>query len=181
MLQKLTRLLRVSHRTHGRNKMVELRSAQSENDYALAKDLFVAYASQLGVDLSFQNFSNELEKIRTEYGPPTGVIILVFDEKENAIGCFAIRKFQDSVCELKRMYLRNDFQGKGIGKAMLKNAIVLGRELGYERMRLDTLPTMKSAIKLYSKVGFYEIEPYRFNPIEGTKYFEIDLVNTVHK
>jgi GNAT superfamily N-acetyltransferase len=161
--------------------MIKLRSAQTENDYALAKDLFVEYASQLGVDLSFQNFSNELEKIRTEYGPPTGVIILVFDEEENAIGCFAIRKFQDSVCELKRMYLRNEFQGKGIGKVMLKKAITIGSELGYERMRLDTLPTMESAIQLYSKVRFYEIEPYRFNPVQGTKYFEIQLANTVHK
>lgn len=157
--------------------MVEFRKAQSENDYVLARELFVEYASTLGVDLAFQNFSNELENISAEYGPPARCIYFVYTLDGFAIGCFAIRKFEDSICELKRMYLRRDFQGKGIGKLMLRKAMAVAKELGYKHMRLDTLPTMESAIRLYNAIGFYEILPYRFNPVAGTKYFEIELAS----
>lgn len=158
-----------------KTSMVDLKSAQSENDYAIAKDLFLEYASQLGVDLGFQNFSKEVETIKTEYAPPHGALFIAFDRDQNPVGCFAVRKFEDSVCELKRMYLRKQLQGRGIGSVMLQKAIDVATELGYEKMRLDTLPTMQSAISLYQKAGFYEIPSYRFNPIEGTKYFEIQL------
>jgi GNAT superfamily N-acetyltransferase len=156
--------------------MIELKSAQSENDYAIAKELFLEYASQLGVDLGFQNFDKEVETIKSEYALPEGALFIGFDREQNPIGCFAVRKFKDSVCELKRMYLQPRMQGHGAGSVMLKKAIAVAKELGYERMRLDTLPTMQAAINLYRKNGFYEIPPYRFNPIEGTKYFEIRLM-----
>ena len=93
----------------------------------------------------------------------------------STLGCFGIRRFEGTVCELKRMYLKKEVRGFGIGRLMLGKSFELGKELGYQKMRLDTLPTMKSAIALYNLMGFYEIEPYRFNPIKGAKFFEINL------
>jgi GNAT superfamily N-acetyltransferase len=155
--------------------ILQLKSADTEADYALAKNLFLEYASQLGVDLSFQNFAREIETIREEYSPPSGSLFLAVDNELNAVGCFGIRKFKDSICELKRMYLQKEFHGLGLGSMMLKKSIDVARDLGYGRMRLDTLPTMTAAISLYQRFRFYEIPPYRFNPVEGTKYFEIRL------
>ncbi|HEY0655135.1 MAG TPA: GNAT family N-acetyltransferase [Chryseosolibacter sp.] len=152
-------------------------SAESESDYATARELFLEYASQLEVDLDFQNFEEEIKGLPTHYGPPHGAVLLLVDH-DQTIGCFAIRKFADSIGELKRMYLRKEWQGQGLGKLMLKKAIAIASQLGYSRMRLDTLPTMHSAIRLYTSTGFYEIPPYRFNPIHGTKYFEIQLTTS---
>ena len=83
--------------------------------------------------------------------------------------------FEDAISELKRMYVNKNYRGQGLGKRLLIKSIEVGKELGYKKMRLDTLPTMKAAIGLYKKMGFYEIPAYRFNPIEGTKYFEMAL------
>lgn len=155
--------------------MIELREAKSDQEYQIASKLFKEYASLLGIDLSFQNFDQELREIQTQYSRPDGILILAYDEAKLPIGCFGIRKFEDSICELKRMYLKKEVRGKGIGKKLLKKAIEIGENLTYKHMRLDTLPSMNSAIGLYTKMGFYEIKPYRYNPIEGTKYFEIQL------
>lgn len=155
--------------------MIKLLEAKSDKEYKIAIKLFKEYASQIGVDLSFQHFDKEILEIEKQYSKPNGQIIIAYDNAENPIGCFGIRKFADSICELKRMYLKKEVRGKGIGKKLLVKAIRSGKELNYKTMRLDTLPTMKSAIKLYKKIGFYEIDAYRFNPIEGTKYFEIQL------
>lgn len=155
--------------------MVKLIEAKSKNDFITAIQLFNEYASQIGVDLEFQNFSTEIENIEEQYSRPKGVLLIAVNDKTLPIGCFAIRELEASICELKRMYLRVETRGLGIGTKMLKESIAIGKELGYEKMRLDTLPTMDSAIALYQKMGFYEIEPYRFNPIKGTKYFEVKL------
>jgi len=155
--------------------MFTLSQAQSEEAFELAKHLFKEYAEELGIDLSFQNFAKELEQVENEYAPPHGALFLAFDEQKEAIACFAIRLWEGKICELKRMYIRKAFRGKGLGKKLLHTSIEKAKTLGYEKMRLDTLPSMQAAIKLYENMGFVEIEAYRFNPIEGTKYFEKTL------
>jgi ribosomal protein S18 acetylase RimI-like enzyme len=155
--------------------MIVLKEVITEAEYTIAGDLFREYASQLDIDLAFQNFNKELETLHSQYSRPSGMIVIAFNETQTPLGCFGIRKFEGAICELKRMYLRKEARGLGMGSILLQRAIEIGKELGYEKMRLDTLPSMNTAIKLYKKAGFYEIEPYRFNPVEGTKYFEIML------
>ncbi|WP_055397583.1 GNAT family N-acetyltransferase [Flagellimonas eckloniae] len=125
--------------------------------------------------MEFQNFTNEIQNIEVQYSRPKGIIFIARNDENLPLGCFGIRVLEDSICELKRMFLKKEARGLGLGKQMLEKAIEAAKELGYQKMRLDTLPTMNAAIGLYKKVGFYEIEPYRFNPIQGTKYFELSL------
>ena len=155
--------------------MVQLIEVKSDEDYQTAVELFKEYSSDIGIDLEFQNFSQEIATIQNQYSRPEGGIFLIIRDKDTASGCFAIRKFDKTICELKRMYLKKEVRGLGVGKVMLDKAFQFAKELGYQRMRLDTLSTMHSAISLYTKMGFYEIKPYRFNPIEGAKYFEVSL------
>ncbi|MEO5781914.1 MAG: GNAT family N-acetyltransferase [Ginsengibacter sp.] len=148
--------------------------ASSDEDYTEAKKLFREYAALIHIDLAFQKFEEELSGINKMYSPPTGGIILC---KSNEIfaGCIAIRKLDDNVCELKRMYVNPNFQGKSIGKNLLEKALQLAREYNYKLMRLDTLTQMLSAIHLYKQYGFYEIEPYYFNPNATAVFFEKKL------
>lgn len=157
--------------------IMELKEVKSYEEYKVATELFKEYAAQIGHDLEFQNFNEELQKIESHYSPPGGAIFIAYNEEDTPMGCFGIRKLDGSICELKRMYLKKEARGLGSGKRLLRKAIEVGRELGYQKMRLDTLPTMDSAIKLYEKTGFYKIESYRFNPIEGALYYEIKLVD----
>ena len=140
---------------------MEFFEANSTEDYQLAGQLFQEYADQIGVDLEFQNFKEELNKLQLQYTRPQGVLFLVKDQNGTPLGCFAIRVLEGHVCELKRMYLRKEGRGKGVGKQMLNCAIETARQLGYKKMRLDTLPTMNRAIALYMQAGFYEIDSYR--------------------
>lgn len=158
--------------------MIKLVEAESPDEFKIAIYLFKEYAAQIGVDLEFQNFSGEIENIESQYSKPKGVLFLANQDGNFPIGCFAIRELDDTICELKRMYLKKEGRGLGVGKQMLRKAIEIARQMGYSKMRLDTLPTMTAAINLYQHTGFYEIDPYRFNPIAGTKYFEINLNQT---
>lgn len=155
--------------------MITLTVATTPVQYKTAAKLFQEYATQLNVDLSFQNFEQELKDLKTQYAHPKGILYLAYDQHQNAVGCFGIRAFENTTCELKRMYLKASMRGMGIGKLLLTKAIEASKELGYNTMRLDTLPSMQSAIGLYQQMGFYEIAAYRFNPVVGTKYFEILL------
>ena len=157
------------------NSMMELFEAKSPEAYAMAISLFKEYAAQLDVDLSFQKFDQEILNIQYQYARPEGILFIAYDQDQQPMGCFGIRRFEDSICELKRMYLKQEQRGKGIGKSLLAKAIEAGRELHYKKMRLDTLPSMQAAMGLYRKMGFYEIPAYRYNPVEGTKFFEIQL------
>jgi ribosomal protein S18 acetylase RimI-like enzyme len=99
---------------------------------------------------------------------------LIFDTHIGAaIGCAGVREFEDGVGELKRMYIKDAYRGKGLGKTLLNQALSVAQALGYKKLRLDTVSSMKSAISLYESAGFYEIAPYRFNPNADAKYFEI--------
>jgi putative acetyltransferase len=136
------------------------------NDLDAVRSLFREYVDALGVDLAFQDVETELAELPWEY-----VAILVAGDS----GCVAVRPLEDGACEMKRLYVRPDARGSGLGRALAQAAIARARELGFERMRLDTLPTMQSARALYRSLGFEEIEPYRFNPIEGTSFMELTL------
>ena len=155
--------------------MVKLIEVKSSREYKIAIRLFKEYAAQIDVDLSFQNFNQEIINIENQYCRPKGIIYLALNNNEKPIGCFGIRVFEDSICELKRMYLKKEYRRLGLGKLLLKKSIEVGKALNYKKMRLDTLPSMQAAISLYEQIGFYEIAAYRFNPIVGTKYFEIVL------
>ena len=154
--------------------MVLFKKASSKEDYELGQSLFSAYAKDIGIDLSFQGFQNELQQLETQYGAPEGALFLIFDDTA-PIGCFALRKLEPEICELKRMYLEKHYRGKGIGKQMMQEALLEAKHLGYSKIRLDSIASMTSAIALYKTFGFKEIEAYRHNPFDDAVYFEKTL------
>jgi ribosomal protein S18 acetylase RimI-like enzyme len=154
--------------------MVQIRPAASDTDLEEVRVLFREYADQLGFDLAFQEFDAELNGLPGEYVPPGGALLLATEE-DGVAGCVALRPLEPRVCEMKRLYLRPAYRGKGVGRALTKAVIDEARTRGYRAMRLDTTPGLTEAIALYRSLGFREIEPYRLNPIPGALFMELDL------
>jgi len=149
--------------------------AKTPAQIAQVRELFLEYASSLGFSLCFQNFDEELAGLPGDYAPPEGRLLLALYEGELA-GCVALHKLDSEICEMKRLYLRPKFRGKGLGRVLAENIISEARQIGYKRMRLDTVQTvMKDAVAMYRRLGFKEIAPYRPNPMPGTLYMELEL------
>jgi putative acetyltransferase len=150
---------------------------QAETPFQIAqiRELFLEYAQSLGFSLCFQSFDRELAGLPGDYAPPEGRLLLAEYEGE-VVGCVALHKLEPGVCEMKRLYLRPTVRGKGLGRILATHIIAEARQIGYQRMRLDTVePVMKDAVAIYRKIGFREIAPYCTNPIAGALYMELQL------
>ncbi|WP_109700312.1 GNAT family N-acetyltransferase [Chitinophaga deserti] len=153
---------------------ITLQTAVSPEQYEAGRVIFRAYAASLDFDLCFQGFEEELVNIAKQYGPPEGALILAC-KGQDVIGCVGVRKFAEGQSELKRMFVLPDYRRLKLGESLLLAALQAAKELGYSNMKLDTLPAMTSAIKLYEAHGFKKIAPYRYNPDEGAIYMEAEL------
>ena len=151
---------------------VRIKPAYDEIDSV--KELFTQYTEMLGVNLDFQNYEQELEHLPGKYALPDGRLYIACADNK-AIGCIALRKINDTICEMKRLYVRPEFRGKKIGQLLAEQIISDAAKLKYEYMVLDTFTSLKSAIALYKKLGFYEIEPYYQNPLENVVYMRLEL------
>jgi putative acetyltransferase len=154
--------------------MIKIERAASVDEVPQVRELFVEYGASLGFDLCFQDFDRELAALPGDYAPPTGALLLA-REGEEAVACVALRALEPGICEMKRLYVRPTYRGRGLGRRLAEAVIAEARRVGYERMRLDTIPFMEEANALYDDLGFREIAPYRHNPIAGARYMELVL------
>lgn len=154
--------------------MLDYIVVSNEEEYLEAANLFKEYVNWLGIDLGFQKFEDELLSLQKMYGPTHGTIILCKDDHE-FVACVAVRPIDDKIAELKRMYVKPNFQRKGIGEELLRLSLAFAKNAGYKKARLDTLNTMLPAMSLYKKNGFKEIPAYYYNPEPTAVYFEKSL------
>ena len=153
---------------------IRLAQPKSEEGWGQARRLIEEYAASLNVDLSFQNFAHELEHLTSEYAPVTGAFLLA-EERGVYLGCVGVRQFSDGIGEIKRLYVIPAARGRGVGRLLAKGIVAAAKQLGYTRLLLDTLPSMKQAQSLYVSLGFKSTAAYRFNPVPGTAFLELDL------
>jgi GNAT superfamily N-acetyltransferase len=157
------------------NPALQFVQVQSESQIEQVRQLFLEYARSLGFSLCFQNFDQELANLPGDYSPPHGKLLLAEFEGELA-GCVALHKLENEICEMKRLYLRPQFRGKGLGRALATRIIAEARDLGYSRLRLDTVGSaMQDAVAMYLKLGFRKIDPYCENPMPSALYMELVL------
>jgi ribosomal protein S18 acetylase RimI-like enzyme len=153
-----------------------VRRADPALDLTTVRLLFREYAQSLGFALDFQGFESELATLPGEYAEPRGTILLAHSPAGEPWGVVALRPLDDDgACEMKRMYVRPEARGQGLGRILAEAIVQAARERGYRAMRLDTIDTMSAAIALYRSLGFREIGAYRFNPMPGALFFEASL------
>ncbi len=160
---------------------------ETVDDMSVVREFFLEYAAALGVDLSFQHFDEEVASLPGDYDPiliascgtgfpagPPGTGSKACPTPGIA-GCIAMRRIDEQTCEMKRLYVRPAARGHGVGRKLANELIAIARSRGFERMRLDTLPSMHEAMLLYESLGFRDIEPYRYNPVAGSRFLELRL------
>ena len=156
-------------------KSFDLHQAESPEQVSAVRELFLEYAQSLNFSLCFQSFEKELASLPGDYASPQGRLLLAVHGSHLA-GCAALHKLDHETCEMKRLYVRPEYRGKGLGRVLAERVVADAREIGYKRLRLDTVePVMQGAVALYRKLGFREIAPYRENPIAGALYMELAL------
>jgi ribosomal protein S18 acetylase RimI-like enzyme len=148
---------------------MQVTQAQSADEIAIVRSLMREYQQRLGVDLSFQGFAAELDALPGSYAPPSGRLLLAWHEQA-AVGCVALQRIDASRAEMKRLYVPPGARGLGVGRRLVAQLLSDAQAIGYSEVVLDTLPTMNEAQRLYEQFGFRDIEPYRPNPIAGTRY-----------
>ena len=155
--------------------MIRIIQAAAPAEIGEARRLFREYEAWLGLDLCFQGFEEELKNLPGKYAEPSGRLFLASVDEKTA-GCIALRKLEEDVCEMKRLYVRDEFRGLGLGKTLIEKLIGEARLIGYKKMRLDTLPDkMAPAVRLYAAYGFRKIPAYYHNPYGATFFMELDL------
>ena len=152
-----------------------IRPPSGTDDLETVRTLFWAYADELDFDLCFQNFEEELRRLPRPYVLPKGQLLLARTSDGTAAGCVGLRPLKDDICEMKRLYVRPPFRRQGLGHTLARAIVEEGRALGYARMRLDTVADMHAARSIYRTLGFYEIDAYRHNPLDGAVYMEAEL------
>jgi GNAT superfamily N-acetyltransferase len=158
--------------------LLSLTSTPTAAQLAAVRALFRQYAESLDFDLGFQGFAEELAGLPGDYSPPRGRLLLAMSgagEEGAAAGCVALRPLEAEICEMKRMYIPPAFRGRGLGRRLAERLISEARQAGYRRMRLDSIDFMQEALGLYRSLGFRDIPPYRYNPIPGAVFLELDL------
>ena len=153
---------------------IEIKAAHTPADFLVAKELILEYIEWLAFDLAFQHIDKELNSLPEMYGGPDGGLVFA-SINGKAVGVAGIRKYTDKECELKRMYVKPESRGLGIGKLLLTACVEIAKKCNYDVIKLDTTDTMKSAIKIYVDNGFIEIPAYRYNPHEAARYFELKI------
>jgi putative acetyltransferase len=157
---------------------IAIRPAIGPDDMIVARELFLDYQSDIGIDLCFQGFNQELAALPGDYSPPLGGLFMAYVDGD-AAGCCAFRPLPDSdyanACEMKRLFVRRAFRGFGLGRLLVEQILLQAKQSGYDAMLLDTLSDMEAARQLYQEVGFEEVAPYYHNPLPGAHYLKVDL------
>jgi putative acetyltransferase len=159
--------------------LLTIRHAHDGEALAAARQLFSEYASSLEISLCFQGFDEELASLPGAYAPPQGRLLLAW-RGNVSVGCVALRPLAPGTCEMKRLYVRPAYRTGGVGRLLAERVIHEAATAGYRRMRLDTLPTMETALQLYRQLGFRETAPYTNNPVEGAVFLELQLDRSPH-
>jgi putative acetyltransferase len=159
--------------------MLRISQALGEAAISQVRELFREYAKTPGVSPCWQDFDRELASLPGRYSPPEGRLLLAhrveLGKSESLVGCVAMHKLEEGICEMKRLYVRPKIRGEGAGRKLTEAMIAEARSIGYGKLRLDTLPIMREAQRLYRVLGFREIPAYQKNPTPGALYFELDL------
>lgn len=154
--------------------MITIKSALFPDNLSEVKGMFREYANSLDVDLDFQDFEVELSGLPGKYAEPSGIVLLARSEQE-VVGCIALRMIDSDICEMKRLYVKPQVRSKKVGRLLVEQLCAEARKLGYQKMYLDTIPSMSSAVRLYTSLGFKPIKPYIYNPLAGAMFLGLDL------
>jgi GNAT superfamily N-acetyltransferase len=156
---------------------VAIEAVGDAHGLAHVRSLFIEYVEWLNEDLAFQGFGAEMDGLPGEYSPPGGALLLARVDGSPA-GAVGLRPLGDGICEMKRMYVRAPWRSLKLGRRLAEDVIGAARRIGYRAMRLDTLERLTAANALYRSLGFRRIEAYYHNPLEGVRFYELDLTDT---